>query len=282
MTYFPPPPTKFPGPPPLQAKAAGQAVAPPPTKYGAAAGLQAKPAAQPPKPAFLPAPSLQAKAPGPAQPPPTRFAAAPNVGPGGKKYCCSDCARKRAAKPCCGGTKPPHAAPAGAVQAMMGSEKTKTELPLAWRTRGGKASAERSLGRQGKHIKLSNIVTGGRIRKRRILRGFDGCDIRRYPVVLDRHGPIRASRHGGAFRRVCFTNVAVRRIHINYTGTRAGDFAAAGAAQAGHTWHHVDDWVNAGGAFGSGTLEEVPTVDHALHGHSGGVQQCGTVHGNCG
>jgi hypothetical protein len=64
-----------------------------------------------------------------------------------------------------------------------------------------------------------------------------------------------------------FSSVAIETVHIDYTGTRAGDFAAANEAAGlastpeGYTWHHVED---------GRTMQLVPTDIHRATGHTGG------------
>ena len=110
---------------------------------------------------------------------------------------------------------------------------------------------------------------GTKIRKRRPVVRYDPSPEGRYGRVnftfmgMTRKGLNPGSRH-------------LQKTTITYTGTRAGDYAAAGgAAPIGQVWHHYHNY---NPTTGRGTMYLMTVGDHAPA-HSGGVWMYEQAHG---
>ena len=78
----------------------------------------------------------------------------------------------------------------------------------------------------------------------------------------------------------------IKRVTIQYQGSRGGDFAVANAqvgyqnTPAGYVWHHFHDYSpSPAGNAGYGTMYLMLIPDHQSIHHSGGVRQYEVAHG---
>lgn len=118
--------------------------------------------------------------------------------------------------------------------------------------------------------KMGLDPTGGhRARVRRQVVPYDASPEGKYGIVLF---TFRGARKRGLNPGSRY----VRKVTIDYTGTRAGDYVAAGgAAPAGHVWHHYHNY---NPSTGRGTMYLMTVTDHAPR-HHGGVWMYEQAHG---
>lgn len=87
------------------------------------------------------------------------------------------------------------------------------------------------------------------------------------PSPGGRYGLVRFNCKGQTRLGLNPGNRYIRKVKITYTGTRTGDYHAAGGAVAGRVWHHYHDYKL---ATNQGTMYLMTVPDHSLP-HSGGV-----------
>jgi hypothetical protein len=123
-------------------------------------------------------------------------------------------------------------------------------------------------GQNARRAAVGLNTRGGAVRKKWQVNRYDASPEGKYGRVKFRFmGQTRKGLNPG--------NRYLRKVSIAYTGTRAGDYAAAGGGQAGYVWHHYHNYSP---ATGRGTMYLMTLADHAPF-HYGGVWMYERAHG---